>query len=172
MNATAFGAMAVLLALGIAQETRQALISEPMPDAQPARGLEATVGTANNKAESEPVESLVGIILSRPLFTPSRRPPSVAGGTDGLPRLAGVIIGPASRTAIFATGKSGVTVVAERARAGVYEVHTIEPDEVVVSGPEGERRLHPVYAKNVPAAPKVIQGRNPAEGEGTSAPAH
>ena len=50
------------------------------------------------------VDGWVGTILARPLFSPSRRPAATAAaaGPGGLPRLAGVIVGPEGKTVIFA----------------------------------------------------------------------
>jgi hypothetical protein len=112
-----------------------------------------------------PLETLVRTILTRPLFAPSRRPPAGAIATgELLPRLAGVIIGPDIRRAIFVPAKGGVIVVPEGGRAGDYEIRSIAPDEVVLSGPEGERSIHTDYAKSLPIKPHVIQGRDPAAG--------
>jgi hypothetical protein len=111
----------------------------------------------------EAAESLVGTILARPLFAPSRRLPAGATAAgEGLPRLAGVIIGPDIRSAIFAPVNGSSFVINEGGRTGAYEVDSIGPDEVVISGPDGERRLHIDFAKPLPIKPQIIQGRNPA----------
>jgi hypothetical protein len=91
-------------------------------------------------------------ITERPLFNPSRRPPSapavaaVAGAeSDRLPRLTGVIIGPAGGRAIFAGADGKSHSAAEGDAIGAFQVRTIDPGAVTLSGSGGDRVLHPTY---------------------------
>jgi len=90
-------------------------------------------------------------VLARPLFSPTRRPPPPeAAGADPAaaapPRLAGVIIGPDGRRAIFDPAGGKPTVAAEGARIGGFTVTAIEADRVTVAGEGGTRVLRPVFA--------------------------
>ncbi|MBV9653231.1 MAG: hypothetical protein JOZ42_01575 [Acetobacteraceae bacterium] len=91
----------------------------------------------------------VDTILSRPLFSPTRRPPpAVASGASGpgdLARLTGVLVNRSEKRAIFA-GEGGRQIVAEEGtRIGAYEVRTIEPGQVTVLGPDGQRTIRPAF---------------------------
>lgn len=89
-------------------------------------------------------------LLQRPLFSPSRRPPPSAGaaGIVGLPRLAGVLVAPGDRHAIFAGG----IVVAEGGAVGRYTVQAIDAGQVTLRGPEGTQVLRPAFASVSTAA--------------------
>lgn len=83
------------------------------------------------------VQSWVDVILARPLFTPSRRPPATAVGTGtggpGFPRLTGIIIMPQQREAIFAVpGKSKPIVVTAGSRLNGVLIKSIETGSVVI----------------------------------------
>ena len=99
----------------------------------------------------------VATILARPLFSPDRRPPSEApaarasGAPAGLPRLAGVVVGPFGRSAIFVPEGSKPMVVTEGGRVDAWTVRSIEVGTVQVSGPGGARTLHPSFESS-PAA--------------------
>ena len=99
----------------------------------------------------------VATILARPLFSPDRRPPSeasaarVGGAPEGLPRLAGVVVGPFGRSAIFVPDGRKPMVVTEGGRIDAWTVRSIEVGTVQVSGPGGARTLHPSFESS-PAA--------------------
>lgn len=85
-------------------------------------------------------------LLQRPLFSPSRRPPPAAAvaapDRHGPPRLAGVLIAPSGRRAIFADR----VVVAEGGALGRYTVQAIEAGQVTLLGPDGPQVLRPAFA--------------------------
>ncbi len=91
-------------------------------------------------------------VLNRPLFSPDRRmaePAAAAAAatspTAELPRLAGVIVGPSGRHAIFADTSGHPQVATEGSSIGRYTVQTIQPGQVTVTSSEGERVLRPSF---------------------------
>jgi hypothetical protein len=88
------------------------------------------------------------IILARPLFAPSRRPPAAAAAATAqssvrtLPRLTGVIITPGTRLALFASTEGKVITAAMGVMVGGYVVSSIAPDEAILLGPHGARQVH------------------------------
>ena len=104
-------------------------------------------------AEPDPGPGWQATLLQRPLFSPSRRPPPGAGaaGVSGLPRLAGVLVAPGDRHAIFAGG----IVVAEGGSVGRYTVQAIDAGQVTLRGPEGTQVLRPAFA-SVSAGAKAV----------------
>lgn len=121
--------------------------SVPVPFAEPpareALGMPSGV----------PRQTLVATILARPLFASNRRPPAEAGtaradagpGT-GLPRVAGVLVGPSGRSVIFAAeGTEKPMVMAEGDRVAGFVVQSIAPGQVTLLGPGGMRVLRPTF---------------------------
>lgn len=97
---------------------------------------------------ADPTGVQVATILARPLFDPHRRPPALGEGAtgEGLPRLAGILVGSFGRSAIFANPTGGrPLVVAEGGRIDVYIVQSIRPGEAIVLGPAGRRVLRPAF---------------------------
>jgi hypothetical protein len=98
-------------------------------------------------------------IMSRPLFSPNRRPTE---NTDfsvaGLPRLTAIVIDGPRQVAIFADlMDSHVTVVRAGSRIGTYDVRDIAESGVTVMGPKGLIVLHPTFNSAPPAAPAAAQ---------------
>lgn len=99
-----------------------------------------------------------GAILARPLFNPSRRPvASVTAGAQQSLRLAGIIISPTGRKAIFAVSgvpeKAGADKtslrgmpVGEGEQAGPWHVRHIGAQTVEVDGAGGVQTLRPARA--------------------------
>jgi len=86
------------------------------------------------------------VILTRPLFAPSRQAPGGSAAPAGALRLSGVIVGPSGRQAIFeppAGGKPVVVGVGERVGGAV--VRSIGPDLVLMTGVDGPRVLRPSF---------------------------
>lgn len=82
--------------------------------------------------------------LARPLFSPSRRPATVAVSGPQEPRLAGIVLGPSGARAIFAGDNDARgTIAAVGQQAGSWKVLSISADSVQVIGPSGLRLLHP-----------------------------
>ena len=102
----------------------------------------ATAATAS--LSPGPVQDWTRSILARPLFSPSRRPPSVTVSGPERPRLAGIILGPGDKKAIFAgSGTARGVVAAIGQQAGAWRVLAIDASGVRVMGPDGVRLLHP-----------------------------
>lgn len=146
--------LACLLALTILLEyrdarTRQAVpgttLSVPMPEvARRAPVPEATVSPVV-------LEDWSRTILERPLFSPSRRPGRAAVASTAVPRLAGIIIGPAGARAIFASADGSRAIIAAAgAHVGPYLIRLVSLTGVSVTGPNGPELLHPVYDHNAP----------------------
>jgi len=110
--------------------------------------------SATNESEPKDTEDLADTVLGRPLFTVGRRPPKSSGGghvvaNTGLPRLAGIMITPAGKWAIFAPDGGGKQLVLSQGGAlDDATVRTIQRDRVVVNGPKGEQVLWPTYDHN------------------------
>jgi hypothetical protein len=117
---------------------------------------------------AEQIQTWVAAALARPLFAPSRRPaaqPAVASAAPaGPPRLTGVIVTPAGRSALFVTAAGGKPQpVTEGQRIGPYRVKSIQPGSVVVDGPRGPQILTPTFdpAPASAPAPAPAQGTGP-----------
>jgi hypothetical protein len=131
----------------------------PLAATRPAPQV-ARVAAAPTVAEAG--DDQVALILARPLFNPTRRPAGLAAIAEagvGLPRLAGIVIDEAGRSAIFAAADSAKPLVLrEGGRLGGWSVRTIEAAAVTLDGPDGTRVLHLGFAKR--AAPE--SGPQPA----------
>lgn len=98
-------------------------------------------------------------ILARPLFSPDRRPPGVAVAdapvavAPSLPRVAGIVVTPAGRRAIFAEKGTKPLVLGEGGQVGGFTVQSIQAGQVTVRGPEGVRVLSPTFDPDAPAPP-------------------
>jgi hypothetical protein len=108
--------------------------------------------------------------VAPPLFSPDRRPAadaaSVAGSSlPGLPRLAGILVGPFGRSAIFAADGSKPIVVQEGGRVGAYTVRSIEMTQVRIVGPDGAQVLNPSFdqAPNKSATGALAPARRPGQ---------
>ncbi len=103
--------------------------------------------------DAEALADIASSITGRPLFSPTRRPssngsdksPGLAVGPAEVPRLTGVIVGPAGGWAIFAgaDGKSHAAAIGDA--IGAFKVRAIGPGVVTLSGSEGDRVLRPTY---------------------------
>lgn len=113
--------------------------------------------------------------LARPLFSPGRRPPAAAtpaaaGAAPSLPRIAGVVVTPAGRRAIFAMKGAKPLVVGEGGQVAGFTVESIRAGEVVLRGPEGERVLTPTFDLEAPAPTALPDAPPPAPGGGLTIP--
>jgi hypothetical protein len=114
------------------------------------------LGGAERAAGDAPqIRAWVAAILARPLFEPSRRPPSPAnaGGpaAAGFPRLTGIIITPQTRAALFAApGSARPIVVTAGSRLNGVLIKTIDDNQVVVVDANGPRILHPAFDRPTP----------------------
>ena len=112
-------------------------------------------------ADTDRLPEMEAMILARPLFEASRRPPErrttgAGASTPSLPRLAGIIVGPAGRSVIFAgpTGERPL-VLAEGDKVGGYLIQSIVADQVVVTSRDGSRVLHPSFDPNALAVQRT-----------------
>ena len=99
-------------------------------------------------AAVDDVAGFVPIILARPLFAVDRRPkagPAAVGAvSDDMPRLAGIMIDPTQRRAIFQPANEGKTVtLAEGDQIAGWQILQITADSVTLTGPKGTQILQP-----------------------------
>jgi hypothetical protein len=146
-------------------------------------GADGTAGLAAPRAAPAPPaapaqapamdrsEEWVATILARPLFSPDRRAPldeaqSSATAPDVLPRLTGVLVSPAGKTAIFANPIGGKPIaLREGGRIGGFTVQAIEAGQVTLTGPEGAKVLRPTFepGRAGPGLPPPVAAAAPAE---------
>jgi hypothetical protein len=129
----------------IALETGSMPRDETVPSRMPAA---VAVAPAPSPA-ADHMSEWVTTVLARPLFSPDRRPAAVAGtvaaNLPGLPRLAGILVGPFGRSAIFAVNGAKPIVVHEGERVAAYTVKSIEASQVRLLGPNGAQVLNPSF---------------------------
>jgi hypothetical protein len=110
-------------------------------------------------------------VLARPLFSPGRRPPTAAAAAaapgvaaPGLPRVAGVVVTPAGRRAIFAVKGAKPLVLGEGGQVAGFTVQSIQAGQVTVRGPEGVRVLSPTFDPDAPAPATPLGAAPPPPG--------
>ncbi len=140
-------ACACLLVGLLALEYHSAVIREmrlPLPSSPAASGRAASAVHEAVLPDPAHVRDWTATILARPLFSQSRRPAATVTSGPQRPRLAGIVVGPAGRRAIFAgSGDARGVVAAAGQQAGAWRVVSIDADSVRVLGPEGPRVLRP-----------------------------
>ncbi len=77
------------------------------------------------------------------------RPPAT-WSSNSLPRLAGVVVAPGGRRAIFAPAEGRPLVVPEGGHIGRYVVRAIMPGQVTLSDAEQQLVVRPSHAKGTP----------------------
>lgn len=139
--------LALAMAAGIALELAPAFGDREEPP--PAASTILPIVPGQTRAAGVP-ERQAATALSRPLFRPGRRPyapdaPDAPSGTETAraPRLAGIVLTPTNKAAIFAADGSRPTVRSEGGRIGPFEVLLIEAGRVTLAGPAGLQVLHP-----------------------------
>jgi hypothetical protein len=151
--ASALGVLLVALAGLVSLEIKGTSRDTDLSLAMPASRAPGPVPTAA-RMDAGAAPAWVRTILARPVFSPSRRPPPGAAGSDtaGAARLAGIVVSGTSKQAIFAPAGDGKPVVlAVGGRIGALVLTSIEPDQVVVMGPDGEHRLRPAFDHSAPS---------------------
>ncbi len=87
--------------------------------------------------------------LADPLFSPTQRRPKTASSANDADsllrdvRLTGIVIGPDVRIAIFAVTGTNSRVLSEGEALKGWQLESISPDRVVLSGPAGNIMLEP-----------------------------
>jgi hypothetical protein len=98
------------------------------------------------------------VALQRPLFNPGRTPASPAipatHAAPALPKLAGIVISPDKKISLFLTNSGRLIVATEGGDAGVFKVHLITANGVLVAGPDGIKLLYIQYDR-APPAPEI-----------------
>ena len=157
-------ALAIVLASVIWLELRADFRNSAPMMLSPAASL--TVVPAGHATGPNPdqVARWTATSLARPLFAPGRRPPTQATaaakpGTlaPDLPRIAGTMVTPAGRRAIFAAKGDKPLVVGEGAQVGAFTVQSIKAGQVTLLGPEGVRVLSPTFDLEAPVPPTPVQ---------------
>lgn len=126
------------------------LVRTPAGDDAPLQPRAATAASPMSAPTIGHAADWVAAILTRPLFSPDRRPSAdavAAADHAGLPRLSGIAIGPSGRSAIFDADGSKPIVIAEGGRIGAYTVRSIDPGQVRVVGPNGAQTLTPSFGR-------------------------
>jgi len=124
---------------------------------------------AVRRQQNPRIDELLTAILARPLFNSTRRPPETAptAATDSDlagTRLAGIVIDPRRRLAIFAVNGDKPLRLGEGEAVSGWRIESITPREVSLTGPAGTKTLQPKMDPNLtPAAgqPAGIPGRPP-----------
>jgi hypothetical protein len=106
--------------------------------------------------------------LARPLFDPSRRPPGATAATTAareapaVPRLTGVLVSPAGKSAIFTVvGDPHPVVATEGGRVSGFVVRSIGAGEATLVGADGIRVLRPSFDPH-PQSPRPDTSPQPA----------
>jgi hypothetical protein len=154
-----FGSI-VVLELGPTDSDAPTVAAEPRAQGAPPR-----------RVQPAPVEELVATAVARPLFSPSRRPAEKAGPTSAGDselsdiRLAGIVMEPDRRLAIFAVAGAKPVVRSEGESLKEWRLDSISPGEVSLSGPAGSRTLALKIDPNlVRPAPAALPGAAAATG--------
>ncbi len=113
------------------QVDRSAVIASQTPNLPP-RSIPAPQPT---------LSSLRDMMLSRPLFDPTRRPspaPTEASTAPvEIPRLSGIMVTPAERIAVLSPATGAPIIVNQHSRFGPFTVLAIASDRVTIKGPSG-----------------------------------
>jgi hypothetical protein len=168
--------VAAIFTLTVAAEVRYD-VAGPADDADPPQRADTIAKLQRNDgALTLPITVDDRLILSRPLFAPSRRPqteqpPAVLRSRDdGLPRLTGIVINGPIRLAIFQPKSPEKAIVIGVGDAIEGEkIMAISARDVVIADRKGERHLQPVpdasikpVSTGVPAPPpRFIQPTTP-----------
>lgn len=150
---TACAVVTVLLALLIVEEWRGADTSFPvLPSEAPMLIRSPQDDPQASVAEQARHRSAwLQLALARPVFEPSRRPPSGQATTRSaptLPRLSGVWVTQEEREVFFAGPDGKSVVLHEGGSIDGYMVQNIEPGQATVTGPDGLHVLHPSFDPN------------------------
>jgi hypothetical protein len=97
--------------------------------------------TRNVSAPPSSLSTLRDMMLSRPLFDPTRRPPAapaqVPAAPMEIPRLSGIMVTPTEKIAVFSPATGAPIVVNQNSRFGPFTVLAISGDSVTIKTPSG-----------------------------------
>jgi general secretion pathway protein N len=121
---------------------------------------------AVHRQPSTHVDELLTTVLSRPLFSSTRRPPSAANDGPsnadlGDTRLTGIITEPGLHLAIFAVNGAKPLRLTEGEAVSGWRIESITPREVSLSGPSGTKTLEPKIDPNLVPPPAPTPAVNP-----------
>jgi len=139
-------------------------------DLQPATDDEVAVSASTaptgaavavHRQPSTHLDELLATVLSRPLFSSTRRPPQSAVNDGpsadlGDTRLTGIVTEPGRHLAIFAVNGAKPLKLSEGEAVSGWRIESITPREVSLSGPGGTKTLEPKVD------PSLSQGSAPA----------
>jgi hypothetical protein len=108
------------------------------------------------RSDTAALQGIASSVLARPLFSPARRPPAeqvsdqpaAEATAEAPPRLAGVIVGPTRRSAIFADTTGRPRIIGEGDTIGRFTVELIAPNQVTLRSAAGERLVRPGYSES------------------------
>jgi hypothetical protein len=160
-------------------------VDDAKTTAQAERPPKLEEKNAGPTEQTPPVEKLLATILSRPLFSTTRRPiENVADDRADTSlndmRLTGILISPKQRLAIFAGSGGKPLVRSEGDMISEWHVDGITTRSVSLSGPAGSTTLAPKADPNLvhmrsaaqPGAPPpqaAARPANPQQAQGTNA---
>jgi len=151
-----------LLAIALAWELT-AMDAVPDGPVAPPGPVAPAPQAALAPAGADLVGAAASTMLARPLFSPTRRPaaarpspPPPSPPAEAIPRLAGIVIGPSGRKAIFAEAAGPARSVGEGGRIGRFTVTMIRPGQVTVTSSEGDRVLRPSFTQATPAPGSAV----------------
>jgi hypothetical protein len=125
---------------------------------------------ATHREQRAQIAELLATARDRPLFSTTRRPPPQAEGNASTSseladtRLTGIIIEPDRRVAIFAVPDAKPLELTEGEMLSGWQIETIAPREVSLSGPNGIKTFHlraDPNPKASPAAPRRTDATAP-----------
>ena len=155
LGPAALGLLAAVLVAAIWLELHPQLRESGTMTSRPAAGLPAVPARHSAAPGPDQVARWAATILARPLFSPGRRPPTAAAAPSAaapqLPRVAGIMVTPAGRRAIFAEKGTKPLVLGEGGEVSGFTVQSIQAGQVTVRGPEGVRVLSPTFDPDAPA---------------------
>lgn len=166
LGPAALGLLAAMLAAAIWLELHPQIRESGPMTPRPAAGLPSVPARHSAAPGPDQVARWAATILARPLFSPGRRPPAAAAAAPSiaaptLPRVAGIVVTPAGRRAIFAEKGTKPLVLGEGGQISGFTVQSIQAGQVTVRGPEGVRVLSPTFDPDA-APPASAPGAPPA----------
>jgi general secretion pathway protein N len=127
----------------------------------------ADTTSAVPRQPSSRLDELLAVVLARPLFSSTRRPPqsaandSVTSSDLADVRLTGIVTEPGRQVAIFAVNGAKPLRLSEGEAVSGWRIESITPREVSLSGPGGTKTLEPKVDPNLVQPPAPTPPPNP-----------